>query len=129
MSLPLEELPDLDGATAAAASGGSSNGDLMGHLLASQAQQTELLNKIHRDVLSTRTMISALEESNNELKEEIRKLKGEPTKSITTIQEKEASIAAVAMTSLTGMKVILVNCKCTFQYLTYYIIFIFSQYE
>ena len=116
MSLPLEELPDLDGATAAAASGGS-NGDLMGHLLASQAQQTELLNKIHRDVLSTRTMISALEESNNELKEEIRKLKGEP-KSITTNQEKEASIAAVAMTSLSGMKVVLnVYCKCTFQYL------------
>jgi len=122
MSLPLEELPDLDGATAV-----GSNGDLMSHLLASQAQQTELLNKIHRDVLSTRTMISSLEESNNELKEEIRKLKGEP-KIITTIQEKEASIAAVAMTSLAGMKVIMnLYCKSTFQYLTYYIIFISFQ--
>ena len=125
MSLPLEELPDLDGATAVAASGGS-NGDLMSHLLANQAQQTELLNKIHRDVLSTRTMISALEESNNELKEEIRKLKGEP-KSITTNQEKEASIAAVAMTSLAGMKVILVNCKSTFQYLITSFPYLFNE--
>ena len=116
MSLPLEELPDLDGTTAAAASGGS-NGDLMGHLLASQAQQTELLNKIHRDVLSTRTMISALEESNNELKEEIRKLKGgEPSSMVSCegCKKKEASIAAVAMTSLAGMKVIHnVYCKFT----------------
>ena len=117
MSLPLEELPDLDGTTAAAASGSGSNGDLMGHLLASQAQQTELLNKIHRDVLSTRTMISALEESNNELKEEIRKLKGgEPSSMVSCegCKKKEASIAAVAMTSLAGMKVIHnVYCKFT----------------
>lgn len=98
----IDELPHLPEAAAAPAPAQAidSSPELLGALVAGQAQQTELLQKLHKTVLTSRSMINELVVSNNELKEEISKLKR--TGSCEACKKKETSFAAEAMLSVAG---------------------------
>ena len=98
----IDELPHLPEAAAAPAPAQAidSSPELLGALVAGQAQQTELLQKLHKTVLTSRSMINELVVSNNELKEEISKHKR--TGSCEACKKKETSFAAEAMLSVAG---------------------------
>jgi hypothetical protein len=80
MSCP--QLPPSEGAVAATP--GSldldygSVAEALKQLLAGQSFQTELLQKLHKTVLTSRSIINELVVANNELKEELQKIKGGP---------------------------------------------------
>lgn len=95
----IDDLPHLPEAAVAAAPAPASS-ELLGALVAGQAQQTELLQKLHKTVLTSRSMINELVVSNNELKEELSKLKRGG--SCEACKKKETSFAAEAMLSVAG---------------------------
>ena len=96
----LPHLPEAAEAPAAPAQAIDSSPELLGALVAGQAQQTELLQKLHKTVLTSRSMINELVVSNNELKEELSKLKRGG--SCEACKKKETSFAAEAMLSVAG---------------------------
>ena len=69
-------------------------------LLANQAKQTNMLEKLQKSVLTSRTMINELVVANNDLREEVAKLRG----SVSSDQGKneETSYAAQTMLSVAG---------------------------
>ena len=100
MSAPhdtIDELPQLDDAAAPAPPIGN---DPMHILLANQAKQTNMLEKLQKSVLTSRTMINELVVANNDLREEVAKLRG----SVSSDQGKneETSYAAQTMLSVAG---------------------------
>lgn len=65
-----------------------------------QSQQTDLIQKLHKTVLTSRSMINELVVSNNELKEELQKIKN--TTQCDGCKKKEAAFAAQTMLSVAG---------------------------
>jgi hypothetical protein len=76
------QLPPSEGSTAATPGppelDDSSVTQALKQLQAGQSFQTELLQKIHKTVLTSRSIINELVVANNELKEELQKIKGGP---------------------------------------------------
>lgn len=69
-------------------------------LQAGQSHQTDLISKLHKTVLTSRSMINELVVANNELKEELSKMK--KSAQCDGCKKKEAAFVAQTMLSVAG---------------------------